>query len=39
MQTQAEADITQGATVLIVDALDSGSGAAIENLAASAGWR
>jgi D-xylose transport system substrate-binding protein len=37
MQTQAEADITQGATVLIVDALDSGSGAAIENLAASQG--
>src|SRR3954447_15017528 len=37
MQTQAEADITDGATVLIVDALDSGSGAAIENLAASRG--
>jgi D-xylose transport system substrate-binding protein len=30
MQTQAEADITAGATVLLVDALDSGSGAAIE---------
>lgn len=30
MQTQAEADITAGASVLIVDALDSGSGAAIE---------
>jgi D-xylose transport system substrate-binding protein len=30
MQTQAEADITAGATVLIIDAIDSGSGAAIE---------
>jgi D-xylose transport system substrate-binding protein len=30
MQTQAEAAITNGATVLIVDPLDSGSGAAIE---------
>ena len=30
MQTQAEADITQGASVLLIDALDSGSGAAIE---------
>jgi D-xylose transport system substrate-binding protein len=30
MQTQAEADITAGATVLILDAIDSGSGAAIE---------
>jgi D-xylose transport system substrate-binding protein len=30
MQTQAEADITAGATVLLVDALDSGSGMAIE---------
>ena len=30
MQTQADADITQGATVLLVDPLDSGSGAAIE---------
>ena len=30
MQTQAEADITDGASVLLVDALDSGSGAAIE---------
>jgi D-xylose transport system substrate-binding protein len=37
MQTQAEADITQGATVLLVDALDSGSGAAIEANAASKG--
>ena len=30
MQTQAEADITAGASVLILDAIDSGSGAAIE---------
>lgn len=37
MQTQAEADITQGASVLIVDALDSGSGAAIEANAESKG--
>jgi D-xylose transport system substrate-binding protein len=37
MQTQAEADITQGASVLIVDPLDSGSGAAIEANAASKG--
>ncbi len=37
MQTQAEADITQGASVLLVDALDSGSGAAIENNATSKG--
>jgi D-xylose transport system substrate-binding protein len=37
MQTQAEADITAGATVLLVDALDSGSGAAIEANAASKG--
>jgi D-xylose transport system substrate-binding protein len=37
MQTQAEADITQGASVLIVDALDSGSGAAIEANAVSKG--
>src|SRR5262249_54335290 len=29
MQTQAEAAITNGASVLLVDALDSGSGAAI----------
>ena len=29
MQTQADADITNGGSVLIVDALDSGSGAAI----------
>lgn len=37
MQTQAEADITAGASVLLVDALDSGSGAAIEAAAAAKG--
>src|SRR4051812_5462808 len=37
MQTQAEADITAGASVLIVDPLDSGSGAAIESNAISKG--
>lgn len=37
MQTQAEADITAGASVLLVDALDSGSGAAIEANAAAHG--
>ena len=37
MQTQAEADITQGASVLVVDPLDSGSGAAIEANATSKG--
>ena len=37
MQTQAEAAITQGASVLLVDALDSGSGAAIQANAASKG--
>jgi len=37
MQTQAEADITNGASVLLVDALDSGSGAAIERNAESKG--
>jgi D-xylose transport system substrate-binding protein len=37
MQTQAEADITQGASVLLIDALDSGSGAAIEANALSKG--
>jgi D-xylose transport system substrate-binding protein len=37
MQTQAEADITEGATVLLVDAIDSGSGAAIEANATSKG--
>jgi len=37
MQTQAEADITAGASVLLVDPLDSGSGAAIEANAAAKG--
>jgi D-xylose transport system substrate-binding protein len=37
MQTQAEADITNGASVLLIDALDSGSGAAIEANAKSKG--
>jgi D-xylose transport system substrate-binding protein len=37
MQTQAEADITAGATVLLIDAIDSGSGAAIEANAAAHG--
>jgi D-xylose transport system substrate-binding protein len=37
MQTQAEADITNGASVLLVDPLDSGSGAAIEAAAAAKG--
>jgi D-xylose transport system substrate-binding protein len=37
MQSQAEADITAGATVLLVDALDPGSGAAIESNAESKG--
>jgi len=37
MQTQAEADITAGATVLVLDAIDSGSGAAIEANAAAHG--
>ncbi len=37
MQTQAEAAITAGASVLLVDALDSGSGAAIEQNATSKG--
>ncbi len=37
MQTQAEADITNGASVLLIDALDSGSGAAIEASAKSKG--
>ena len=36
-QTQAEADITEGATVLLLDQLDSGSAAAIEQNAASHG--
>jgi D-xylose transport system substrate-binding protein len=37
MQTQADADITNGATVLLIDAIDSGSGAAIEANAKSKG--
>jgi D-xylose transport system substrate-binding protein len=37
MQTQAEAAITQGATVLLIDAIDSGSGAAIQANAAAKG--
>jgi len=37
MQTQAEAAITDGASVLLVDAIDSGSGAAIEANALSKG--
>jgi D-xylose transport system substrate-binding protein len=37
MVTQAQADMTAGATVLLVDALDSGSGAAIESMAAAGG--
>src|SRR5664280_1901214 len=37
MQTQAEADINAGASVLLVDPLDSGSGAAIESKAKSSG--
>ena len=35
MQQQAEADITAGASVLLVDPLDPGSGAAIESNAES----
>lgn len=37
MQTQAEAAITNGASVLLIDPLDSGSGAAIEANAKSKG--
>ncbi len=37
MQTQADADINAGASVLLVDPLDAGSGAAIESKAATAG--
>ncbi|WP_425955966.1 sugar ABC transporter substrate-binding protein [Xylanimonas sp. McL0601] len=37
MQTQAEADINAGASVLLVDPLDPGSGAAIESKAKDAG--
>ncbi|HET7171580.1 MAG TPA: substrate-binding domain-containing protein [Gaiellales bacterium] len=37
MQQQAEADITEGASVLLIDPLDPGSGAAIEENAESKG--
>jgi D-xylose transport system substrate-binding protein len=37
MQTQAEAAITNGASVLVIDPLDSGSGAAIEQNATQKG--
>jgi D-xylose transport system substrate-binding protein len=37
MQTQADADISAGASVLLVDPLDPGSGAAIESKAEEAG--
>jgi D-xylose transport system substrate-binding protein len=37
MQTQAEADINAGASILLVDPLDPGSGAAIESKAKAAG--
>ncbi|MCL1869985.1 MAG: substrate-binding domain-containing protein [Promicromonosporaceae bacterium] len=37
MQTQAEADINAGASVLLVDPIDTGSGAAIESTAKAAG--
>jgi len=37
MQTQADADINAGASVLLVDPLDPGSGAAIESKAEAAG--
>ena len=37
MQTQADADMTAGASVLLIDAIDSGSGAAIEASAKSKG--
>jgi D-xylose transport system substrate-binding protein len=37
MQTQAEADINAGASVLLIDPLDPGSGAAIESKAESQG--
>jgi D-xylose transport system substrate-binding protein len=37
MQTQAEADINNGASVLLIDPLDPGSGAAIESKAVSQG--
>jgi D-xylose transport system substrate-binding protein len=37
MQQQAEADITAGASVLLIDPIDTGSGAAIESNAESKG--
>src|SRR5512132_2299425 len=37
MQTQADADINAGATVLLIDPLDPGSGAAIESKAEAQG--
>ena len=37
MQTQADADINAGASVLLIDPLDPGSGAAIESKAEAAG--
>jgi D-xylose transport system substrate-binding protein len=39
MQQQAEADITAGASVLLIDPLDAGSGAAIESNAVSKGLK
>ena len=39
MQQQAEADITAGASVLLIDPLDPGSGAAIEENAVSKGLK
>jgi D-xylose transport system substrate-binding protein len=39
MQTQAEAAITNGASVLVIDPLDSGSGAAIQQNATAKGSR
>ena len=39
MQQQAEADITAGASVLLIDPLDAGSGAAIESNAESKGLK
>lgn len=39
MQTQADADINAGASVLLIDPLDPGSGAAIESKAEAAGLK
>jgi D-xylose transport system substrate-binding protein len=39
MQTQAEADINAGASVLLIDPIDTGSGAAIESKATDAGLK